>query len=714
MPICDPALGYFTSVPHTASSNRECQPIVQCQIEFSEQTQVGDYISAEATESTNRECSPLTTCLPTEFESVQPTLTSDRTCAPTTDCADDEYASVVSSVSADRVCTELTTCAAGEFETAQPTTTSDRQCSSHEGCGPGQYRQGHTDTASGTCVGCEPGTYSPYSVSVDEICSVCPSGYHGDWSGGNLALECTACAAGKFSSTNGQETCDACEAGKISEATAAETCNGCALGSYAQGTGGQSCAQCPAGRFHEIIPGQAQGVHEDECAACAEDTFAAEPGQASCTPCPQSTITPEWTNGQTGSSYCECKPLTCEFEWGPWSPCSTSCGVGWRYREPVIDVEAFCGPPACPKTLEWGGCNEDVECPVDCDVGEWSPWDRCTGGTPGACGDGTKTRTRTTVEPLFGGLQCPSTQATASCSEPDNAMVCEYGAWDDWGSCSEPCGGGTRERSRLDIAQLDDRACTETHQIQACNSDVCPDECESEFLDWTACSVSCGGGFRVRPVANFSAAYSQSDCPLTQDEVCNPEPCLIPCRVGVWGDWGDCSQTCGNGTSTRTREVCGEQGDADLCPRTFETRSCEIEACPLPTASPTAAPIVIARPVINVFEGDVIILEATTADEFTDTGASCVDSTDGDLSPKVIVQGVMFPRRQRPGTYKLNYDCVNSRGASGVTASKQVVVRDTTCPTCTVNTGADTYGRWCSLRRQLEWCRGRSRCHQPR
>jgi len=159
----------------------------------------------------------------------------------------------------------------------------------------------------------------------------------------------------------------------------------------------------------------------------------------------------------------------------------------------------------------------------------------------------------------------------------------------------------------------------------------------------------------------------------------------------VWGDWGDCSQTCGNGTSTRTREVCGEQGDADLCPRTFETRSCEIEACPLPTASPTAAPIVIARPVINVFEGDVIILEATTADEFTDTGASCVDSTDGDLSPKVIVQGVMFPRRQRPGTYKLNYDCVNSRGASGVTASKQVVVRDTTCPTCTVNTGADTF-----------------------
>jgi len=119
--------------------------------------------------------------------------------------------------------------------------------------------------------------------------------------------------------------------------------------------------------------------------------------------------------------------------------------------------------------------------------------------------------------------------------------------------------------------------------------------------------------------------------------------------------------------------------------------SCEIEACPLPTASPTAAPIVIARPVINVFHGDVIIIEATTADDFEDTGASCIDSADGDLSPKVIVQGVMFPRRQRPGTYKLNYDCTNSRGASGVTASKQVVVRDTTCPTCTVNTGADTF-----------------------
>jgi hypothetical protein len=101
--------------------------------------------------------------------------------------------------------------------------------------------------------------------------------------------------------------------------------------------------------------------------------------------------------------------------------------------------------------------------------------------------------------------------------------------------------------------------------------------------------------------------------------------------------------------------------------------------------------VVIARPVINVFEGDVVILEATPSAEYEDTGASCTDGVDGDLSAKVAVQGVMFPRHQRPGTYKLNYDCINSRGASGITASKQVVVRDTTCPTCTVTSGAVTF-----------------------
>merc|ERR1712139_707111 len=46
---------------------------------------------------------------------------------------------------------------------------------------------------------------------------------------------------------------------------------------------------------------------------------------------------------------------------------------------------------------------------------------------------------------------------------------------------------------------------------------------------------------------------------------------------------------------------------------------------------------------------------------------------------------------QRPGTYKLDYDCTNSNGAAGITASKEVVVRDTTCPTYTLNAGAVTF-----------------------
>ena len=62
--------------------------------------------------------------------------------------------------------------------------------------------------------------------------------------------------------------------------------------------------------------------------------------------------------------------------------------------------------------------------------------------------------------------------------------------------------------------------------------------------------------------------------------------CRLASVNGGWGDWteyGECSETCGEGTQTRTHECNNptpqyEGNDCDGSPE--ESRTCEIKKCP--------------------------------------------------------------------------------------------------------------------------------------
>lgn len=51
------------------------------------------------------------------------------------------------------------------------------------------------------------------------------------------------------------------------------------------------------------------------------------------------------------------------------------------------------------------------------------------------------------------------------------------------------------------------------------------------------------------------------------------------------------------------------------------------------------------------------------------------------------MSGAIFPSGKRLGTFTINYDCTSSKGIPAITATKTVIVRDTTCPTCTMKPG---------------------------
>lgn len=77
-----------------------------------------------------------------------------------------------------------------------------------------------------------------------------------------------------------------------------------------------------------------------------------------------------------------------------------------------------------------------------------------------------------------------------------------------------------------------------------CNTKHCPIDCEvSKWTKWSKCSEKCGGGKRTRTRnVTVKAQYDGESCPkLTDEEDCNTDPCPIDCKVGKWGDFSKCS-----------------------------------------------------------------------------------------------------------------------------------------------------------------------------
>ncbi|XP_038606171.1 thrombospondin type-1 domain-containing protein 4 [Tachyglossus aculeatus] len=224
-----------------------------------------------------------------------------------------------------------------------------------------------------------------------------------------------------------------------------------------------------------------------------------------------------------------------------WTSCSVPCGVGQRSR----DVK-------CVSNL--GDVVDDTECNLElrpsdlenCDMGacarSWflTAWsERCSA----ECGTGVRTRSVVCLTnhvsslPLEGcGNDRPP--ETAPCDQGPCVGKVEWFTG-SWSQCSAECGHGSQQRevvclrkSPEGFAVLDPHECASLDAPP--NQQPChPQPCGAKWFttEWSACSKTCEGGFRVREVRCLSdqlAPSSRCDPQLKpqEKESCNPQDCM--------------------------------------------------------------------------------------------------------------------------------------------------------------------------------------------
>jgi len=326
----------------------------------------------------------------------------------------------------------------------------------------------------------------------------------------------------------------------------------------------------------------------------------------------------------------ECNPQSCPrdcvvSEWGAWTGCDKVCGdqgKSWRVRHVISEAET--NGKACPALQEQRQCNHHA-CAQDCILDVWGPWQPCSK----SCGAGVSVRVRGIAkQPAHGGMACPEEggpglKQTISCALTPCPRDCQLSPdWFAWSDCSRTCATltpsfssipqdaltypivGSRSRSRAVVVSpvFGGLACGPTHEEQQCNTDIpCPIPCV--LSSWVEprpsnCSVRCGSvgsAYRTRVILQApSIGQGASSCPPLIEEVpCDNGPCPVHCEVDEWSPWGECDRSCvaigatdaEMPTQSSTRNIITPQKNGgDICPPLVRKR-----LCPPTLLSPTSA-----------------------------------------------------------------------------------------------------------------------------
>ncbi|XP_078377130.1 SCO-spondin-like isoform X1 [Oculina patagonica] len=277
--------------------------------------------------------------------------------------------------------------------------------------------------------------------------------------------------------------------------------------------------------------------------------------------------------------------------WGKWGACSKTCGTGTQYRSRYCNKpRPAYGGKTCPgQNRESRRCRTNP-CPVNGRWSQWGDWCKCSK----TCGTGNQNRKRTCSNPppQHGGKQCkgPSEQ-TKSCLLKQCPAYGGWGSWGKWSACSKTCGTGTQNRKRK-CEGYSGNCAGSNEETRHCNTQKCPaavvDGGWGDWSDWSACSESCGPGSSIRSRQCNNPAPGPGGKPCTGHPVssksCNEGSCPVDGGWGDWSDWSACSVSCGPGSSIRSRKCnnpAPSSGGKQCTGLPVSSKSCNEGSCPV-------------------------------------------------------------------------------------------------------------------------------------